>query len=550
MTLLAPREDARTGRSKHWRGPLPNRSNRMLQPKGGFYKKIPMSLLRGAAPDLGVMVWALLRISFDGQAKVASYRLFARCLNLDHLTDTAVEKRFGAALKPLLGTWIIRKRLPDNSYLYEARLPPEAASDRYAILRPSDIDLLDVPPPRGIDRIDASDLAAFCRWQLECGRRGWTVDTLRNIAERWGVTHPTMAKSRDRLATLGLLKVVPRPGGRFSDLIWLEEVYDPHWQVDEVIQLHSTHETMAVDDADYPGEVWKVDGRLLGKQRAGCSVSQPPVGWKEDGRSGGKPVAVPIQGIPTEYLTEDPTDLGVTSVTPLKSATCELSDAPPAASSSEKRVVYEGTADHRHIAARLVRQHRVLAAAKPHFRTAMIKRLTSAFELGLAPGHVDRALALVAEDAILDAECLIVKQALQQAWVAQRVGMCADCGDRDRHSPGCPQFDFSWADEATAPAINGHRPAVRNPGTVAADPLAMLLHRPVTDSPDDLDDDAEVVEWMTVRLAQQIAAATDREATLRAVWARWRSALPPGRRDLLDHANEHVRYALNLRRVS
>jgi hypothetical protein len=103
MTLLSPGEGARAGTPRHWRGPLPNRSTRMLQPKGGFYKKIPMSLLHGAAPDLGVMVWALLRLSFDGQANVGSYRLFAQCLNLDHLTDTAVDKRFGAALKPLLG---------------------------------------------------------------------------------------------------------------------------------------------------------------------------------------------------------------------------------------------------------------------------------------------------------------------------------------------------------------------------------------------------------------------------------------------------------------
>ena len=121
-----------------------------------------------------------------------------------------------------------------------------------------------------------------------------------------------------------------------------------------------------------------------------------------------------------------------------------------------------GLLDHRHTAARLIGHHRVLAAAKPHFRTAMIKRLTAALEQGLAPGHADRALALVAEDSLLDAECLIVKQALQQAWIAQRVGMCADCGDRDRHSPGCPQFDFSWDDTAAggdepAQAASRHR---------------------------------------------------------------------------------------------
>ena len=78
---------------------------------------------------------------------------FAQCLNLDHLSDTALDKRFGSAIKPLLGTWIIRKRLANNRYLYEATIPARTASDRYAILRPADIDLLDVPPPKGMERV-------------------------------------------------------------------------------------------------------------------------------------------------------------------------------------------------------------------------------------------------------------------------------------------------------------------------------------------------------------------------------------------------------------
>ena len=203
---------------------------------------------------------------------------------------------------------------------------------------------------------------------------------------------------------------------------------------------------------------------------------------------------------------------------------------------------------HRRTAARLIGHHRVLAAAKPHFRAAMIKRLTAAFEQGLAPGHADRALALIVEDSLLDAECLILKQALQPAWIAQRVGMCADCGDRNRHSPGCPQFDFSWDDTA---AGGDERAQTASPieGTVA-DPIALLLQRPVTDDPDSLHDDAEIVDWMTVQLARQIVDSPNRHAKLEAVWIRWRAKLPPNQRDLLDRAGEHVRYALALRRVS
>jgi hypothetical protein len=283
VTLLVGREHASlAGVPKHWRGPIPNPFvTRMLKPKGSFYKKIPMSLLASGAPDLGVMVWALLRLSFDGQANVGSYRRFAQCLNLDHLTDTAIDKRFGPALRPLLGKWITRKRLPDNSYLYEAKVPAAAASDRYAILRPSDVDLLAVTPPKGLTSIEVGDLVDFCRWQLECGRRGWTIEPLRRIADRWKVTHPAIARSRDRLAKLGLLKVVPRTGGRFSDLIWLEELYDPHWQVPSIIH-ENTDQGQAGDNdggGTYRGELWNggltpVLGHAESRTRDGQGVSE------------------------------------------------------------------------------------------------------------------------------------------------------------------------------------------------------------------------------------------------------------------------------------
>ena len=76
-----------------------------------------------------------------------------------------------------------------------------------------------------------------------------------------------------------------------------------------------------------------------------------------------------------------------------------------------------------------------------------------------------------------------------------------------------------------------------------SDPLATILARPVCD-PDQVHGDTEVVEWMVVQLAHQIAAASDREATLRRVWLSWRARLPPGQRELADQAHEYVRYVL------
>ena len=72
----------------------------------------------------------------------------------------------------------------------------------------------------------------------------------------------------------------------------------------------------------------------------------------------------------------------------------------------------------------------------------------------------------------------------------------------------------------------------------------------MTNDPDSLHDDAEIVDWMTVQLARQIVDSPNRDAKLEAVWIRWRAKLPPSQRDLLDRASEHVRYALALRRVS
>ena len=75
-----------------------------------------------------------------------------------------------------------------------------------------------------------ADLVDFARWQLECGQRGWTAESTGAIAKRWQVTPPTIRASRNRLADLGLLRVVPRDG-RLSALTWLEKLFDPHWSV-------------------------------------------------------------------------------------------------------------------------------------------------------------------------------------------------------------------------------------------------------------------------------------------------------------------------------
>lgn len=553
MTMLLGGEPtALTPVPRHWRGPLPHLAPVRDLPTRGGYARVPISLLHGGFSDLGVLTWAWLLLEFQGRPGETNYQEIAEKLGLGKLSAGATAKRISVAMQPLLGTWIVRTKLNSNTFTYRA--VNTAPGDRYAIIRRGDLKLLTLPETAA----KPSDIANFGRWQLECGQRGWTVEPTRLIAARWKVSHPTVRQSRDRLAALGLLEVVRRSESpRLSDLVWLHELYNPHWAVQD------TPAESAAEPQDDPETDWKDLGnwgvepdRSVGRY-PGTGPQDPAspledsgeLDWKISRNSIGRFPGTLIRNL-TEPLTDDLSELGGTSVPTLALLPRAMADAPPPASRSEEHITDEYEPHHRRTAARLIGQHRVLAAAKPHFRAAMIKRLTSAFERGLAPGHVDRALALVVEDGDLDAECRIVQQALQQAWIDQRVGMCADCGDRDRHAPGCSRFDFAWAERAVDTDGDGHQPPAGVPRPAATDPLALLLQRPVTDSPDDLDDEAAVVDWMTVQLAKQIAAAVDREATLRAVWIRWRSALPSGKRDLLDHANEHVRYALNLRRVS
>ena len=72
--------------------------------------------------------WALLRLSFDGRANAGSYRQFGACLNL----NAALNKRLAVARRPVLSTYIIRSRQPENSYLYEAVIAANAAAERHA----------------------------------------------------------------------------------------------------------------------------------------------------------------------------------------------------------------------------------------------------------------------------------------------------------------------------------------------------------------------------------------------------------------------------------
>lgn len=564
-----------TGVPNRWRGQLPDLSiQRHLPPLDG-YCKVPGGLLNQVAPDLGVITWAALRLRYGDQAVVTTYQELARLLNLGDLTVSAVEKRFRAALGPLLGSWIVREPAYDNLYSYRAVLPESAQRDRYAILRRSDLALMAERGSSHLGTVGAGDLADFCRWQLECGRRGWTADSLRAVGERWGVSHATMRRSRDRLAALGLLEVVSRSGGRHSDLVWLKEVYDPHWTVPSTTTLSTGGAPLSPDRPD----LWNNGGGLSTASSAPVGVCGTSMGGGEGladahaadvehfwgvlrnsgrGRCGSSPSG-PIKEL-TGSLADDLPDLGGASAPPLTSVTREIAGAAPAAprSPAESSAGLTG-ADPHQTASRLLAADRYLASAPPHFRRVMLARLTSALRRGLLAEHAERALLRVSDEGAFDAECLLLQRALQQAWADQRAGMCRECGsDPTAHAISCTHFAYpsvepedSTPETLTAGARFG--PTTKQ----ATDPLAILLQHPGSGAPGQTDSDVdlevaeigsagqdEVVDWMVRRLAGLIVDSSDREVRLRTLWSMWRTRLPPGRREQLDHAAEQIRYAL------
>jgi len=424
-----------------WRGPLPDLSVQRRLDKLDGYAEVPAELLHSGFPDLGVVTWALLRLSFDDRSDASSYAEFAEALGLGHLTATAIQQRFQSALQPLLGTWLERRRGRDNVSLYRA-VVPENVGKRYAMLRRSDLGLLQVPARgKGGRRLTVANLADFGRWQLECGRRGWTADSLETVAARWRVSKPTLRRSRADLAELGLLEVRTRPGGRYTDLVWLKELYDPHWAVSSSPVVEREQPAGLTTAGTAQRQVRVKNQRSTGSETRGPAGHKAQVHSTKNQRSIGSEVRGPNRDLTGSALTGDLSGLGGASATPLTSVTRELGVAEPQASPSRRTVdrLEVTAADARRSASQLLGSQPHLYAAEPRWRAAMMKILEKACARGLEPGHLARALQRVVDDGVLDEHCAVVRFAVKQAWADQQAGMCPDCASKPgEHLIGCP----------------------------------------------------------------------------------------------------------------
>ncbi len=335
------------------------------------YARVPLSLLHSGFQDLGVLIWAQLRLWADGNPQKATYVGLAAALGQNSSALTTIEHKFSNAIRPLLGSWIHRTRVGPNLFAYQAVLPDP--KERYALIRRSDIGLMKTTKQAN-GQAKAADIVDFARWQLECGARGWTVEPVAMIAKRWKVTPSTIRASRKRLEGLGLLEVVHREGpGRLPELVWLKEVYDPHW---EIPSTRAPRRPATPRRSSRKPTVEARNDRWQPRQKTDSGDVEEPTADTQENR----------QSFSIRISSRESIQVSVVrGARPLTSATREVDDAAPAASRARDQTLKLRGSDAKQASARIVSRYPVFVRAEPHFRRAVIARLADALETGLAP---------------------------------------------------------------------------------------------------------------------------------------------------------------------
>lgn len=217
----------------HWSGHMPDpQVSRHTDPHpGDMY--IPGRLLRMGYPDLSVLVWAQIFSQFGDSEGETTYGELAAAFYRSPVTYRHVTS-IGAAMAPLLGTWIQRRRVDRSRPLYRAS-SYQGSEEPTGWLRREQLAELTAIEHTQEWAVTPFDLVSFARWSLECQQRGWTIESTLRLATKWLVAPSVVASSRDRLAHLGWLRVQPRQDQRDSDfLVWISEKYDPEHRVVEL----------------------------------------------------------------------------------------------------------------------------------------------------------------------------------------------------------------------------------------------------------------------------------------------------------------------------
>lgn len=558
--------------SSRWRGRTPDPVVKRKLDVGTGHAQVPEPMLHQGLPDLGVLVWAQLRLWFDDRPGRTTYRELADALGMAELSDKAAELRLWKAVSAMRAAGLIeRARLRDNQVTYRAIT---GEFKRWAVVRRRDIAQLSTGYLDGDGRLNPvtpAHLCDFARWQLECRDRGWCAEATAEMASRWSVSARTFRTRRDALHAVGLIRVMRRSG--HPDLIWLGELVDTHWMIPSEVDDDTTDRAES-GSKPTPQTVAENEGSGSRKQLGRVAESEGSTLAEVERSPWQKTRGPKKESLPSDLTVVLP-DLGGASATPLALVTRELGDAAPQAAPS-RNLDNDSSAAPRHVASRLISEHRYLVQAPPHFRAAMLRRLVRAINAGLDERHLARALARVVGHADRDAHCELVRLAVQQAWADQRSGTCPECAAGrgvDAHGYGCSARSTAHeVDDSTAiaAAIAASLASARSPqGAVAravpdpsqgaavvadplGDPLGKLLDHPAGEPPDWTGTpDEELVAWLTAGLARLVAPtpAEDRLRALQRAWASWRPHVPTDRRDLLDAAALRVRLRLETHRT-
>jgi len=221
---------------RHWRGIVPDPEVARCTPRGPGDVSVPYALLTSGLSDLQVLLWAHLRAWFYWHEGDTDYEELASEL-LGYPPTPAKVARIGTAIRPMLGTWVLRRRVENRRWLYQTGTC-FATGDPWTRIRGDFFAELAETGQDGPESHQLADVVNFVRWQLECGDRGWTIESADRLGQEWKVPSTKVVASRERLTRLGWLTTFERSSAEAGHLVWITERFDPQQAMVEITDSH------------------------------------------------------------------------------------------------------------------------------------------------------------------------------------------------------------------------------------------------------------------------------------------------------------------------
>jgi hypothetical protein len=238
---------------RHWRGVVPDPDVVRWRPRGPGDVSVPHGLLTSKLSNLQVLLWAQLTSWFYYDEGETDYEELA-CELLGSPTTPAKSARIGAAMRPMVGTWVLRRRGQNGRCLYQTGMG-FATSDPWSLMRGEFLAELGQTGQAGPDPHHLADIVNFTRWQLECGERGWTIETADRLSQEWQISSTRVVASRERLSRLGWLTTIERSPAETGPLVWITEQYDPQ---QALVEITSSHRERSASYWQFPKDLVEV----------------------------------------------------------------------------------------------------------------------------------------------------------------------------------------------------------------------------------------------------------------------------------------------------